>query len=1021
MTIIKDYLELTEKYKKDYGEKTLLLMQVGSFFECYALINEKDNTYIGSNIKEFSDINDLVISRKHITHNQKQVVMAGFGLMQIEKYIRKMQENDYTIVVYTQDSNTKNTARSLSCIYSPGTYFSNDTAELSNVTCCIWIHYSSSNQLINEKLTIGMSSIDIYTGKSNTTEYSVDFIRSITMFDFLENYLNINNPSECVIISNYDINTIKDLINCKYHVYDYENEWIINTMKQKYQYSIITNFFNIDPLNIFTEWNVSTQSYCLLIQFIYNHNPNLIKKLLMPTTYEQNTKLILANHSLKQLNIITDNKYSGKYNSVSSFLNNCVTNMGKRAFHYSILNPLIDTKELSTIYDITEYCMEKKLWKNIRNYLGSIKDLSKIYRKIVLSKLSPKDFYIIYNNLTIVNELYMFIIKDEILNNYINYESLTYEITNIQNFLYESLNINNCVNYDDLNFEKVSIINMSELQLFNSEYSMTLNKNYENFNNYYIELIKIRESLDLIIKDFENNSKEKVTKKPGIKSPKELSGPKELQENNSKVGNTEYVKFHECPKTEPILIGTSKRLSILKKIVNKISCNENLEELTDEYLVIKNKYLTEKQIQKLEIKTHNGSNSMVTSNEINEISRNILKYKNIYIDVLVKEFQALSNIFIDTYEKSLNNIIDFIIKCDLLQNRCYIAETYNYCKPEIVNGSNESNESNESNGSNYSSFMEFKALRHPLIERINTQELYVPNDLDFNEETNGYILYGTNAVGKTSFIKSIGIAVIIAQAGIFVPAEEFKYSVYKSIYTRILGNDNLFKGLSTFAVEMTELRSILKNANQHSLVLGDELCSGTETTSALSIFTAGVYFLAQKNVSFIFASHFHEVIKYEEIENITNLKLKHMSVEYNKEKDILIYDRKLKDGPGNNMYGLEVCKALNLPDEFLEFANDIRNKYLTSVISNDLNILSKKTSQYNAKKIKGICQICNVKGGKEVHHLIYQKDANESLYNKSVKNHTANLINICEECHDKLHSENKYYKIYKTSNGYEII
>ena len=76
MTIIKDYLELTEKYKKEYGEKTLLLMQVGSFFECYALINEKDNTYIGSNIKEFSDINDLVISRKHITHNQKQVVMG---------------------------------------------------------------------------------------------------------------------------------------------------------------------------------------------------------------------------------------------------------------------------------------------------------------------------------------------------------------------------------------------------------------------------------------------------------------------------------------------------------------------------------------------------------------------------------------------------------------------------------------------------------------------------------------------------------------------------------------------------------------------------------------------------------------------------------------------------------------------------------------------------------------------------------------------------------------------------------
>jgi len=77
----------------------------------------------------------------------------------------------------------------------------------------------------------------------------------------------------------------------------------------------------------------------------------------------------------------------------------------------------------------------------------------------------------------------------------------------------------------------------------------------------------------------------------------------------------------------------------------------------------------------------------------------------------------------------------------------------------------------------------------------------------FDYINNGYLLYGTNAVGKTSFIKSIGISIIMAQAGLFVPADSYTFSVYKSIYTRILGNDNLFKGLSTFAVEMTELRS----------------------------------------------------------------------------------------------------------------------------------------------------------------------------------------------------------------------
>ena len=87
------------------------------------------------------------------------------------------------------------------------------------------------------------------------------------------------------------------------------------------------------------------------------------------------------------------------------------------------------------------------------------------------------------------------------------------------------------------------------------------------------------------------------------------------------------------------------------------------------------------------------------------------------------------------------------------------------------------------------------------------RELYVTNDLELGntnkkDYSNGVLLYGTNAVGKTSFIKSIGISIIMAQAGLFVPCKTFEYYPYNYIFTRILGNDNIFKGLSTFAVEM---------------------------------------------------------------------------------------------------------------------------------------------------------------------------------------------------------------------------
>ena len=92
----------------------------------------------------------------------------------------------------------------------------------------------------------------------------------------------------------------------------------------------------------------------------------------------------------------------------------------------------------------------------------------------------------------------------------------------------------------------------------------------------------------------------------------------------------------------------------------------------------------------------------------------------------------------------------------------------------------------------------------------------------------------------------------MAQSGFYVPCSQFTYKPYKAIFSRILGNDNLFKGLSTFAVEMSELRTILQLADENSLILGDELCSGTETESALSIFVSGLQHLYHVNSKVIF-------------------------------------------------------------------------------------------------------------------------------------------------------------------------
>jgi DNA mismatch repair protein MutS len=217
---------------------------------------------------------------------------------------------------------------------------------------------------------------------------------------------------------------------------------------------------------------------------------------------------------------------------------------------------------------------------------------------------------------------------------------------------------------------------------------------------------------------------------------------------------------------------------------------------------------------------------------------------------------------------------------------------------------------------------------------------------------------------------------------------------------------------------MSELRIILKMADENSLVLGDEVCSGTETESALSIFVTALMQLYSKKVSFIFATHFHEIIKFEEIKKLDTMVLAHMTVTFDRENDCLIYDRKLKMGPGNRMYGLEVCKSLYLEEDFLTKAYDIRNKYFPE----NKGELSHNTSVYNAKKIRGFCEMCKAELAEETHHIAQQKDATDDGFIGSFhKNHPANLMSVCEKCHDKIHTEpDTNIRRKKTTKGYKL-
>jgi DNA mismatch repair protein MutS len=1044
MSLIKDYFEKTKQYQTEYGEKTVVLMQVGAFFEVYGLKNVSNGTIYESPILDFARICDLNVVDKKICVGLHSVMMAGFKDMILEKYIKKLQDSGYTSVVFVQDEQAPNTTRSLAGIFSPGTYFSCDTETINNHTCCIWIQVVDFKNNILAKLNnsraipsgkrkvyVGVSIINIYTGETNIFEFNEIYSPNPTTFDELERIISIYHPSETILISNVGKKESDDIINfanitsTAIHFVplldDINKNPNIrranNCEKQIYQKQILEKFFKIYDYDIFIqpfcENIIATQSFCYLLDFIYQHNPHLVNKIKEPNFENIGDKLILANHSLKQLNII-DDIYKGKHSSVVALLNKCITPMGKRTFVYKFLNPITNISLLEKEYNITEHCLQNGfiLYNSIKNELIKINDITKLSRQMIIQKITPKNLYQLYSSIQHISAVHDIVKTDKILMLYLKekipeIDNLLDCVTEITDFIDSNLDIQKCNNIDSL--QKL------ECNLIKSNVNAELDAKVIHLTNSQDKLESCRSFFHNLLVNYESSTK-KTKAKPKPKPKPNTNVKTTTESDTSTVGfvddedvvsnEYEYVKIHETEKNNYSLIATERRCKILEDIIKKTQHTMELQYISS---LDKEKKVFELDMNKNSIifTKQSSSNRSITSSQINELCKNISTMKIQLNDIVSKVYsQIVSNLC--KFQKQLEILSEFIIHIDFVFSKAYVAKEYGYCKPIISNVEEKS-------------FVKVEDLRHCLIEHLQQNEIYVANDISLgrgNDNTNGILLYGTNAVGKTSLIRALGIAIIMAQAGFFVPASSFVFKPYKYIFTRILGNDNIFKGLSTFAVEMSELRTILRLADQNSLVLGDELCSGTESISAISIFVAGIQQLHNVESSFIFATHLHEIIKYDEITELSKLSIKHMSVIYDKELDALVYDRRLRDGPGNNMYGLEVCKSLSLPQEFLERANNIRMKYHPESGS----ILESKISSYNSKHIKGICERCGESFSSEVHHLQHQKNANDNGIIKTKsrffhKNHTANLISVCKKCHDTFHKTNIQHQKTKTTKG----
>jgi DNA mismatch repair protein MutS len=982
MALVKDYLQQTQNLKTKYGDRTLVLMQVGSFYEVYGLKNLSTGEITGSLIEEVAKILGFNIANKTTTIGESQVVMTGFKDYYLDKYVHKIQQyTNLTIVVFTQYPSGKSVngkpefTRTISKVCSPGTNFDEDDKIINNNIMCIWL------QKLGSKLIVGVSVLDNFTGKSNMYEYIDMYSEQYTSYDELERVISIYNPSETIIIHNLDNRIVTKIISyvsltsSSIHRIKLSDETdnsknATRCEKQTYQALILQKTYGdtiLDTCQDFANYVTATQSFCYLLEFIYDHNPNLVNKINLPTFENSGDRLILGNHSLKQLNIIPNGISSGKNSSIESFLSMCNTNMGKRNLKHQLVSPTYNSSKLIKEYDIVEYLNNIDIL-NIRPTLKSVQDLEKYNRKIMLQTITPRDVNTIYESISIIKSVYTsYIDGDDTIKMYMEHPDIMLECNEVSSLITKYIDLDKCLTPN----ENINYMNSGICPLYDKAESDWINaKNI---------LSAVHTTLNNIIDPYDNTN------------------------------TSEYIKIHQPDKLSPFLVSTNKRFNILKEQLNG-SCYSNTldkKDHTKNELVVKyiNSEGMVKQIILIVselIYTKQTSNYSLGGSQLNVIYSNITSTQKKLVsemDKLYKQFISLMTSHIST----IDNISHYIALFDTITTKRYISTKYNLVRP-IIDDSKDN------------SFIDIKGLRHLLIESLLDKELYVTNDINLGDTHSGMLLYGTNAVGKSSLIKAIGICVIMAQAGIYVPCSNMIYKPYKKMYTRIIGNDNIFKGLSTFVVEMLELKNILEKTNNYSLVLGDELCSGTETDSAISIIIAGIDILYKKDSTFMFATHFHELVKYEEIKIKDKLYIKHMSVMYNQELDMLIYNRLLQDGPGESMYGLEVCKSLHLPTIFLDTAHAIRNKY--STIS---PIFKYKSSRYNANKLMSKCEICKQQMGTEIHHLQHQHSAKDNGYIGSFhKNHVANLVSVCNECHDKMHLL-KGHMWNKTTTGYKLI
>lgn len=896
MALYDDYLAVLNEQRCLYGPKTLVLYQVGTFWEMLDC-----DQHLGCDVPLVASILNIQVTRRNksiLEVSRSNNCLAGFNVVSLSKYLPLLVSSLFTVVIVSEVCNSP-MIRKITQIVSKGTWIEDPSPSVRGINkriACLYLQYSTI------LVGCGFASLDLRTGNCDAFEVgSVDASDVNAVFDKICTICATIDITELMITGDVCKEQISRLRVCGI-VHDLSGN--VNTFHKPLIQELVlrkaypkTGFLSAAEFVGLERSAMALTAFVTLIDFTHKHDETIVANLPVPSLGDAaSDRVSLSATTLRDLDITSDETNTG----LASMLNGCLTGMGQRLFRERLTHPISDVVQLQNRFDDIDVMRCSCLCDEVRDVLRGIQDIERCWRRLV-SRGNPK--------------------------------TISADVLTIR----------------------------SSLVLIKKALIMTGRDGCANVDSVLLGLSKVDEDGQICAGVFEDvdEARRSVASYTHAKDAWMASVTGRLGQAKAHL-----VKFSLIDDPCAHATCTVKRFVEVKSLLG-LDMATVLDE-TPARIRFSGSYLR-----------HSAADSAV--------ARLGLEL------VVAQRWRQLSGKWCEDHCVEMGVIVSSIAVIDL--HACIASDSikHDLVRPTVVSGPTSS--------------VECMGVRHPLAERIHQSTPYVPNDLSL--DAGGVLLYGVNASGKSTLGKALALAVVMAQAGMFVACRSIRLVPFSKVLTRMASRDDIYHGRSTFMVELMELRDILHRTDCNTLVVGDELCSGTESASAISIVGAVCLHLVQMQSCFFLATHLHELSRMPETGSNPRIQIVHLGVTFEPGLDELIYDRKILEGPGKALYGLEVARSMHMPPAFMQKAHQIRRE----ILGVDHDVVRTKSSHFNRSVFVDVCGVCGARA-EETHHIVPQALADTrgiilpcsglAAFHMNARH---NLVALCRKCHDDVHSQ----------------